>query len=145
MEKPYCIVDGIEYQLYNMDGRVRFPDLILTPDLNKVWLDYHDSKRTLKDVFNIYATTGCSYDFVFNYFAKSGCYGSGKKPGDYLKFELFTDDEEMNEEYNDTDEDDLRVDVEDILNTIIEEIYNFDKDIIINKLEMCIKLLKNNK
>jgi hypothetical protein len=144
MIKPYCIVDGTEYQLYYKDNRLVFPEIRITPDLNKLWIDYLNGEITLKDIFNIYATIGCSYYFVFNYFAKSGCYGSAKKPGDYLKFELFTDDEEINEEYNNTHEDDLRVDIENILNSIIDDIHDLDKNTIINKLEKCVELLNKN-
>lgn len=146
MDKPYCIIDGKEYQLYGngSNGReYRFIDNKLNVSLNDLWSDYMAGIIDLRDVLDVYVQIGLTYDFVFNYFSKSGCYGSARRVGDYLDFELFTDDEKTNEYYNDTAEEDLRTDVEDILYSINEGIHLFNKKDIIKKLNMCIELLKD--
>ena len=146
MDKPYCIIDGKEYKLddklYERDVALVFPETRKQPDLNELWHKYIRKEIHLAGVFEIYVGIGLTYDFVFNYFSKSGCYGSARNIGDYLDFELFTDDEKTNEYYNDTAEEDLRTNIEDILYDIQEEIHIFDKKDIIKKLKKCIELLK---
>ena len=85
MNKPYCIVEGKKYKLNSVYS---FPEIMETPDLNQLWIDYSYNRITLHDVFLIYSSIGCSYDFVFNYFSKSGRYGSCRRKGDFLNFEF---------------------------------------------------------
>lgn len=79
MKTPYCMIDGIKFQLEIVNGVLRFPNdgrdgdnLSKMPDLNVWWMDYFESKRPVNDLFEYYTNSGSSYDHVYSIFGKGG-------------------------------------------------------------------------
>ena len=141
MEKPYCIVDEKEYQLmYDENGTLRFPDT-KTPctDLNKLMMDYGNAKITLDDVWDEYTQTGSSFDLVEGYFSIYGInnHTVTNGNGDFKDFTLVTGNEDLDSYYNNSE-----LSVEATLYMIGSGEHNFSKEEVIERLEECVKKLK---
>jgi hypothetical protein len=103
MEKPYCIVDGKEYQLEYVNGVLRFPNTRPSyNDINQLHMDYGYGKIDLEAVWEVYTQTGSSFDLVEGYFSKWGMNnhtvtnGNGK----FKKFELYSGNSDSDEYYS---------------------------------------------
>lgn len=72
MKRPFCRINGKDYQLYNINGVIRFIDNNIEYNYNKLWINYIEGKIKLKEVLFSYVTSGCSYELVYGNFAKCG-------------------------------------------------------------------------
>lgn len=74
MKTPYCIIDGIKYQLhYDGNDVLRFPDDgRAMPDINRMTVQYIKGERKLSDLFNYSVNSGSSYELVYGLYSKGG-------------------------------------------------------------------------
>jgi hypothetical protein len=93
MKVPYCVIDGIKYQLHVVNNTLRFPnDLRGMPDLNKMWLDCQEGNTDLKELFDYYINSGTSYEMVYQYFSVGAQRNVAIKRGEQhpMRFKLYT-------------------------------------------------------
>lgn len=70
---PYCKIDGVKYQLYWVNGVLRFnDDGRPMPNLNQMAMDYFNGKSPLSERFDYSVNSGSSYEYVFGIFSKNG-------------------------------------------------------------------------
>lgn len=141
MEKPYCKVDGIKYQLEFVNDVLRFPTTKLgCDDLNKLHTYYCNDKIDLKVLWDEYTQTGSSFCLVESYFTKWGTNNhtvtNGK--GDFKVIELYSGDEDIDSYY-----DEENVCGEDKLHYILENYDNVDQAEAIEMLEDVLEEFKN--
>lgn len=73
MTRPFCNINGKQYQLYMINDVLRFPDDGREmPDLNQMIVDYFKSKIPLSDLFEYYINSGSSYYLVEGIFSTNG-------------------------------------------------------------------------
>ena len=73
MKRPYCIVDGKRYKLHEINGVIRFPDDgRVVANLKKLIIDYAYGRIALKELWDYYSNSGCSYELVRGIFSKTG-------------------------------------------------------------------------
>lgn len=90
LKRPFCRIAGKSYQLYNVNGVIRFENT-KDYDFNSIWIKYYNSEIKLIEVLNSYITSGCSYELVYGCFAKCGINSENTLQGKEkpYKFELY--------------------------------------------------------
>tara|TARA_R110000796_G_scaffold88978_2_gene192364 strand:+ start:10746 stop:11183 length:438 start_codon:yes stop_codon:yes gene_type:complete len=145
MKYPYCIIDGVEYQLEMVNQVIRFPDTKTgCSDLNRLISDYYSGKISLDVVWDEYTQTGSSYYMVEGLFSPCGINNhtvtQGK--GKCKDMVLCSGDPEVDEQYNYTEEDKL---VYGLVDLCAEEIYDLSREELITTLETLTEKLKTIK
>lgn len=149
MEFPYCIVDGVEYQLvYSETGTLRFPKTQEDcDDLNKLISSYTNGRIDLSVVWDEYTKTGSSYSMVKGIFSPYGTNNhtvtQGK--GKCKVMILHTGDSKIDEQYNESEDDIIYYDLENRFDDIIENYEDKSNQEIIDSLNECINKIKNRK
>lgn len=73
IQVPYCKIDGVKYQLYWVDGVLRFfNDGRHAPDLNRMVIDYFKGVSPLSERFEYDVNSGSSYEYVFGIYSTNG-------------------------------------------------------------------------
>ena len=140
--EPYCLIDGIKYELKKSDC-LRFPkSKEFTHNLNQLYVLYRNDEVDIDTIFKEYVETGSSFDLVYGYFTKYGSYNGNIKKKDYKEIILFSGDKETDDEYNLTESDKNRYDVEDTLVEIVENGFDILNEDLISELQKCIDKLK---
>lgn len=74
IQRPYCRIDNVVYQLEYVDGVLRFPnDGRKMPDLNIWALQYFKGERPLSDIWEYHTHSGTSYEMTWSLFSTKGC------------------------------------------------------------------------
>ena len=129
---PYCVVDGVGYQLEFVRDILRFPNTKKShPDLNVLIKSYYDGEVDIEEIWREYTETGSSLDLVQGIFSPHGInnhtvtQGTGK----CKDITLYSGDKFIDEQYNYTKEEEAYANV---WNIIVELADNFvdDKEII---------------
>lgn len=91
MKRPFCRIAGKEYQLYKVNGVIRFENLNVNYDYNGIWIKYYKGEIKLEEVLKSYVTSGCSYELVYGCFSKCGINSENILQGSEkpYKFELY--------------------------------------------------------
>jgi hypothetical protein len=144
---PYCVVDGVKYQLeFDSNGTLRFPTTKKeNPDLNKLVLDYIRGRATIKEYWEEYACTGCSYYLVEGIFSPFGINnGNIKEKGECKDMVLHSGDSSIDSQYNYSEEDKIYAEVEDAVVDLYDNFVD-DKEKLINIFKECISKLEKIK
>ncbi len=74
MKRPFCVVDGVRYQLtFDKHGILRFPnDGRTMPDLNEMAMQYAYGQIKLKELWDYHSNSGSSYELVWGLFSLRG-------------------------------------------------------------------------
>ena len=144
MKYPYCVVDGVEYQLEMVNNVLRFPNTKKPcGDLNKFIMSYFNGHIDLQEVWEEYTQTGSSYDLVEGYFSPYGInnhtvtLGNGK----CKNFTLHSGDPEVDEQWNVSPNDNLFYQAEVILDNLNDKFRDYSKDEILEELKKCESLI----
>lgn len=88
MKRPFCTINGTKYQLYLVDGVVRFENIYKNKkfDLNLHWIQYQKGILHINALFMYYAKSGSSYNLVYEKFSK---YNDLLNLQDIKKFRLY--------------------------------------------------------
>lgn len=90
MKTPYCKIDGVKYQLYWVNGVLRFPDDGRPmPDLNMMQFAYLNGLTDRQQLFDYDINSGSSYEFVYGRYSKYGSNAHSTKEGDHKKFQVY--------------------------------------------------------
>lgn len=147
IKHPYCVVDGVKYQLeFDSNGTLRFPTTKKDhPDLNKLVLDYIRGRATIKEYWEEYACTGCSYHLVFGIFSTFGINnGNIKEKGECKDMVLHSGDSNVDSQYNLSEQDKIYAEVEDAIVDLYDNFVD-DKEKLINIFKDCISKLEKIK
>lgn len=149
MEYPYCIVDGVEYQLvFDERKTLRFPDVKSScGDLNKLVMDYYADLIPLSDVWDEYTKTGSSYYMVCGLFTLHGMNNhtvtQGK--GKCKEMILCSGNDEIDSQYNLSESDKIYYKLESVFENITTDFDSLSNNEIVDKLKECIKQIENRK
>lgn len=141
---PYCVVDGVKYQLeFDSNGTLRFPKTKKdNPDLNNLVLDYIRGRATIKEYWEEYSCTGCSYYLVEGIFSPFGMNNENiKKKGDCKEMVLHSGDPNIDSQYNYSEEDKIYAEVEGAVADLHDNFVD-DKEKLINIFKDCISKLE---
>jgi len=145
MEFPYCVVDGVEYQLVFVNDVLRFPNTKEgCKDLNKLVISYYEDKVDLQVIWEEYTQTGSSYSLVEQLFSPYGMnnHTTTQGKGECKHMVLHSGDPEVDKQYNYSGSDKLYYDAENIIMELSENFNDYSNSKIINLLEDCKEKLK---